>query len=318
MINTIYRKRNLQASNDYARRNGKAVWWVMAALAALAAGVWFGFPSWREHTSAMKQLPALQQTSAQLGEKLNGLEESVKSRTSDQDSVTRKIADRLTKLEVGARDLRSHLSESSATLYQRIKSEFDARFRSTESRVAVLESARQDDQLRIALLQTELDGMRDRVNRRLAAVHDDAARDTGLLSDRFARLDTELDAHRRQFEQDKRDRAMRHLGFEVSKNRVFEVAPGVTTNVTKINVGRRQVSGWMWIMPDRKTVWLKNQNAMQPVIFYSSLDGKRREVVFTHVTKDHAVGYALVPESLTRDQIAAASHTIARADSGGN
>jgi hypothetical protein len=34
---------------------------------------------------------------------------------------------------------------------------------------------------------------------------------------------------------------------------------------------------------------------MQPVIFYSKADGKKREIVFTHLTKDSAVGYLLLP-----------------------
>ncbi len=49
------------------------------------------------------------------------------------------------------------------------------------------------------------------------------------------------------------------------------------------------------MMPDRRTIWLRGQAAHEPVIFYSDLDGKKREIVVTRVTQDSVVGYLLLP-----------------------
>jgi hypothetical protein len=56
------------------------------------------------------------------------------------------------------------------------------------------------------------------------------------------------------------------------------------------------LSGWMWVMPDRRTIWLRNHSAREPVIFYGSIDGKQRKLVITSITKDSAKGYLLLPE----------------------
>jgi hypothetical protein len=69
----------------------------------------------------------------------------------------------------------------------------------------------------------------------------------------------------------------------------------VSLNVTGTDISHRRVTGWMWVMPDRRTIWLRAQGAQQPVVFYGCQDGKRRELVITNVTKDSATGYLLLP-----------------------
>ena len=55
-------------------------------------------------------------------------------------------------------------------------------------------------------------------------------------------------------------------------------------------------------MPDRRTIWLKGQNAGEPVSFYGHEDGKKRELVITNVTKGSVTGYLLLPgESAGRE-----------------
>jgi hypothetical protein len=51
----------------------------------------------------------------------------------------------------------------------------------------------------------------------------------------------------------------------------------------------------MWIMPDRRTIWLKNQDAREPIVFYSRQDGKRRELLITSVSRSSVTGRLLLP-----------------------
>jgi hypothetical protein len=90
-------------------------------------------------------------------------------------------------------------------------------------------------------------------------------------------------------------RPARRVDFEVATGRSQQLAPGISLGVTGVDVARRRVDGWMWIMPDRRTVWLRRQDAAQPVVFHSSADGRRREVVFTRVTTSGVAGYLLLP-----------------------
>ena len=37
-------------------------------------------------------------------------------------------------------------------------------------------------------------------------------------------------------------------------------------------------------MPERRTIWLRNQRADQPIVFYGYNDGRARKLVITRVT----------------------------------
>jgi hypothetical protein len=47
----------------------------------------------------------------------------------------------------------------------------------------------------------------------------------------------------------------------------------------------------MWLMPDRKTIYLRKRSPDEPVVFYSMRDGKRRELKLTNITAGAVTGY---------------------------
>ena len=61
--------------------------------------------------------------------------------------------------------------------------------------------------------------------------------------------------------------------------------------VTATDAASRRVDGWMWVMPERRTIWLRNHSAHEPVIFYGRLDGKMHELVITSVARNSVRGY---------------------------
>ncbi|HEV2201959.1 MAG TPA: class D sortase [Bryobacteraceae bacterium] len=77
--------------------------------------------------------------------------------------------------------------------------------------------------------------------------------------------------------------------FSVVKHHSRELAPGISLGVDDTNVESGQVTGWMWIMPDRRTIWLRDQPAQRPLIFYQR--GERRELLITNVTSNSVTGY---------------------------
>ena len=52
-------------------------------------------------------------------------------------------------------------------------------------------------------------------------------------------------------------------------------------------------------MPDRRTIWLRQQGAQEPVDVYGYTDGKKRELVITSVRKSSVAGYLLLPNEAT-------------------
>lgn len=77
--------------------------------------------------------------------------------------------------------------------------------------------------------------------------------------------------------------------FNISIGHSRQLAPGISIGIDKTEPSGFQVDGWMWIMPERHTVWLKHLPAQQRVTFYQS--GEQRELLITEVTANSAAGY---------------------------
>ena len=85
------------------------------------------------------------------------------------------------------------------------------------------------------------------------------------------------------------------MDFEVTRNHSRQLSDGISLGITRTDGSHRRASGWMWVMPERRTIWLRDQGAQQPVVFYGYQDGQRRELVITNVTRDSVTGYLLLP-----------------------
>jgi len=175
------------------------------------------------------------------------------------------------------------------------------------ARLDKLEAAERDGTTRLARLESELAVARQQLEGRIIAAEHNQYQDKQLMGERMSRLDRDLQDNRSALQNLEQALAVSRVDFEIAKGRSHKVVGGVMVNVAKTDVARRRVSGWMWILPDRKTLWLRDQGVMRPVTFYSDADGKRREVVFTRVTRDSAIGYVLIPAEGTSEQANLAS-----------
>jgi len=81
------------------------------------------------------------------------------------------------------------------------------------------------------------------------------------------------------------------VAFVIRKNHSRQLAPGISMGVDRINASSHLVNGWMWVMPDRHTIWLKQHRPHEPVIFTSLMDGKAHMMVITSVSADAVKGY---------------------------
>jgi sortase A len=85
------------------------------------------------------------------------------------------------------------------------------------------------------------------------------------------------------------------IPFTITKDHSRQLAPGISLGVTGTDVRDHRVDGWMWLMPDRKTVWLRNQQTQEPLVFYSGPSGKKRELEITAVNQNSITGFLVVP-----------------------
>jgi sortase A len=81
------------------------------------------------------------------------------------------------------------------------------------------------------------------------------------------------------------------IHFDVPVGHSRTLSPGISMGVTDIDVEAGTVDGWMWLMPDKRTIWLKGQRTDTPLTLFSAEDGQERDLVITSVSKDVATGY---------------------------
>jgi sortase A len=84
--------------------------------------------------------------------------------------------------------------------------------------------------------------------------------------------------------------ARNEIAFDIPQGHSRELVPGkIWFGVSSADPGDRIVNGWVWVMPERRTVWLRDVEPRQPVTFYQ--DGEKRELVITSVARTSAHGY---------------------------
>ncbi len=98
--------------------------------------------------------------------------------------------------------------------------------------------------------------------------------------------------------------------FEVSGNHSRQLASGISIGLTRADPIDKSADGWMWVMPDRRTIWLRSLHVGEPLVFYPDFDGRRRELVLTGVTDDSIRGYLVTASSGTVSDAARDSSTI--------
>jgi sortase A len=93
-------------------------------------------------------------------------------------------------------------------------------------------------------------------------------------------------------------RGMTKVSFEVSRSHSRQLSPGISFGLAGIEMDRF-VNGWIWLAPDRRTIWLRGQRARESVVFYDRHDGKRHELVITSIARNSVKGYLLVSVNRT-------------------
>jgi chaperonin cofactor prefoldin len=285
--------------DEPGKRHGPGFWAGLIILGVAVAGLcWYGYPFLLKQKSLLHEFPALQQAFTNLGERMSRTEADLHRWYGEQED----LRDRLGKLQSGVdakfKSARKEAQELAEQTHRRVSREMDRQEEGVNRRLARVESSQQSEQAKVTGLESQLGEMKREVDRqatRLAALDQNGSAEREAVQQRLSGLDQRVDGNKSELSRFIRSTETRRIDFELSKNHSHQLAPGISVCVTGTDVAFRRLKGWMWIMPDRKTIWLRDQAALQPVVFYSQVDGKRRELVFTSVGKNSAVGYLLLP-----------------------
>lgn len=292
-------KRDMEERWETLNRGHRILGVALLLLAlALAGGGWYAYQTLQRHDMALTQFPGVQKVLDSIGDQVKQTDHRLASWADDQQSLRDQIAKLGQKMEVQVARVTKQAQVSSAEMYRRVQAQIDDRLQHVDTRLTRIESSSEIEQTRVAELQRGLGEMRSQTGRQaedLAAIRSKLEERSATNQRQFADLQQSEQADRRDVDAIGHKLAVHRVDFEVAKNHSRELAEGISLGVTSTDVAHRYVSGWMWVMPDRRTIWLKNQNASQPVVFYSREDGKKRELVINNVTKGSVTGYLLLP-----------------------
>jgi multidrug efflux pump subunit AcrA (membrane-fusion protein) len=271
-------------------------------LIGLVALAWYTYPELKRHSVTLTAMPRMQQLVDGMGDRFRELDSKIAEWASDKQALGDRMTGMGHRLETRIEALRQQVENASAETMRRVEAEIGSHVQAVETRLGKLESARDDDQTRAANLERELDQVRSEMMKQAEKQADELNAVRRDMEDAGAKHEQQLATLKEGAEREQRDvasieqkLAVRRVDFEVTRNHSTELAEGISLGVTSMDPLYRKVSGWMWIMPDRRTIWLKGQGAQEPVTFYGFKDGKKREVVFTNVAANSVTGYLLLP-----------------------
>jgi chromosome segregation ATPase len=232
-----------------------------------------------------------------MGSRLTTTEAKLQDWYAGQHELQQRVADLQKETQSRFRYARQQAGELRAELYKRIHGEVLAQTQVLETKVARLEAKGEADQALIEKQQTDLAALRQDTEKQAAQldfVHNQIERDGANRDQQLASLNNQLGRENRNVEDLSKKLAVKRVDFEVTRNHSRDLGDGISVGITGTDVSHRRVTGWVWVMPDRRTVWLHDQGAQEPVVFYGLRDGKRKELVITNVTRDSISGYLLL------------------------
>ena len=274
-------------------------WIVITLVLAGMIGLgWYFYPSLSQAPAMMAQLPGLQKSFGEVSSRVTATEARLQDWLAGQHELQQRVADLQKQTESRFRYARKQALELRAELYRRIHGEVLAQTQVLETKLAKLEAKSEADQALIEKMQTDLASLRQETEKQAAelnGVHNQIEREGANHDQQFATLNDQVGRESRDMQDLTKKLAVKRVDFEVTRNHTRDLGDGISLGITGTDVSHRRVTGWMWVMPDRRTVWLHDQGAQQPVVFYGVRDGKRKELVITNVTRDSISGYLLLP-----------------------
>jgi hypothetical protein len=264
---------NTQTRNEPRRGGSTIVLWtaVVVLTAALVGATGYGYLTLQKHNIQLSELPGLQESLDLLAERLDSTDK--KFDEWDQPRVSK--LDR--KIAYNRELARTQAQKMIDEAQKKVDAQFGERDLASDARFRLLEAGQEAERARLAQVQDQI-----------ASVRQETGEEIGLLHGQLRRGEHNLDALARQLEH-------RRIDFELAKKNTRELAPGVSLRITKTNVRRQEVDGWLWLMPDRRTLWVRDLGLLQPLIFYHEDSEQPNELVITRVTRNSVIGYVLLP-----------------------
>jgi len=276
--------------------------WLLGVL-VIAAGIiglaWYVYPKLQQQGAAIADLRTAQLATENAIKALPvPVKPEVLEATRKQLHEKAQKFERQTAANINA--VRKQALEASENAYLRAKALVDTRIQGVETQLVLLESSHAKDEKRVAELNVEIGKLREQVNlqaNELLAVRRQIGHRTAIEESEIAQLKEKGERTHKDVESIESGLATHKVAFELTLHHSAEVAPGVTVEIDRANPSFSYVNGWMRVMPEDRTFWLRRKNVNEPLIFYSATDKdtKHFELVLTAMRGRAVKGYLVVP-----------------------
>jgi uncharacterized coiled-coil protein SlyX len=171
--------------------------------------------------------------------------------------------------------------------------EQETQIKQLNDQIAELQAQHSTDTTQIDSLRGEVGLLRQDTSSQIANVRSqipgDASEDVAGLRAAVDRDQARLALLSKRMDRDRSD-------FEVSEGQAREVVPGILMTIKTTDVGKQEVSGWLYLQHEHRFVYLKNQGLMRPITVYGGSEKQVHDIVITRVRKSYAIGYVLSPK----------------------
>lgn len=276
------------------RSGHRGVWTATAILLTIAlvgASTWWLNTGLKAQGSSIAKLLGMQQTVDSLSKRMIGAETALSVLPAEMNKVTGRV-DALDKKVVAAQ--KAAAAKPAATPASPAIAELGTSVAQLNEQMAKLQAQHEDDAAKMEALRNEIASSRQDTEQRFAAVKSgiphDAMPAVASLQNAVDRNEQGIASIANKMDRDRHD-------FEVREDNVVELVPGVLLTIRDTNVGRQEVSGWVYLENDRRVVYLKDHGLLQPITVYGVYGKDSHDIVITRVRKNDAVGFVLSPKT---------------------
>jgi sortase A len=86
----------------------------------------------------------------------------------------------------------------------------------------------------------------------------------------------------------------KRIAFTVPVHHSRQLTPNLSLGITDADAAHGGVYGWMWLMPEKRTVWLRDRGVQDPLIFSTGNEGDRGELTITRIGEASVSGYVVM------------------------
>jgi uncharacterized phage infection (PIP) family protein YhgE len=274
-------------------------------LFALAASIWFAYPTLRDQKNMAATMLGLHTSANTLSDHVQSLQSGLNKTSGQLPVLTTRMDQISASMKAGLQTARTQAQTAANQMGQRIRADFNQTVQAIQSRMAGLESNQQEtaghvNQLeeQIASLKKELATVRQQSSDELGKVAQ-IQEEQQIHANVLSRIDQKVTSHQTSLDSISSQVEQKRSEFNVMNRKTEEVAPGIFLTIRRADAGKQEVDGTLQLSSESRMLTIRAQGLQKPFLFYGAAATRPMQLVFTGVTKSGASGYLVMPGAET-------------------